>query len=106
GFRAIGFVGNETVVNEYDRAGQITSTIHLTPLPGDTFGVSQFSDDGLWVKGQAFTPTEAITVYWNLEHPDQPLTEEQLDASSRPSFSTPGASADGRIAVRPAESTT
>src|SRR5205823_10546261 len=33
GFQAFGSDGNETVINEYDRAGQITSTIRLTPPP-------------------------------------------------------------------------
>jgi len=106
GFRALGAVGNETVINDYDRAGQITRTIHLSPPLGHSFGISQFSDDGLWAKGQAFTSTESITVYWNLEHPDQPLREDQLDASNRPSFSTGRTSADGRVKVRGLESST
>jgi hypothetical protein len=106
GFEALAGGGNEAVVNRYDSAGQITGTIHLAAPPGRTVAVSQFSDDGLWVKGQASTTTDWIDVYWNIEHPDQPLTAEQLDAMNRPSFSTGGASADGRVKVRGSESST
>lgn len=109
GFRALGSDGTQSVVNDYDRTGNITNTIHFTPpsLPGNFLGVSQFSDDGQWVKGLVYSPAgELIPVYWNLEHPDQPLTDDQFDASSRPSFSTATASADGRVKVQDSGSST
>jgi hypothetical protein len=109
GFRAIGSAGNQSVVINYDRAGQIVDTIHFTPpsLPGNFLGVSQFSDDGQWVKGLVYSPTgELIPIYWNLEHPDQPHSDNQLDASSRPAFSTTAASADGRVKVQNSGSST
>jgi hypothetical protein len=106
GFEALGSGGSEAVVNQYDSSGQTTNTIHLSAPPGRTVAVSQFSDDGLWVKGQASTATDWIDVYWDLDHPDQPLTADQLDASNRPSFSTAGASADGRVKIRQSATST